>query len=103
MQTSRPLGRYTVCKDAQAKLKEARLNRRLRQGELGLLLGYRSFASGQQMVCKMEQDPNPRLDMVLQAAAALGLHLEEVLSFEPFDRNIPAIVHPRKRQAAAND
>lgn len=80
--TPRPL-RPAIRPDAGLRLKQARLRARMRQYQLGALLGFRSQRSAQEAVHAIECGRTHRVDRVIAAATALGVPLDEVIELVP--------------------
>lgn len=76
-QTRKPVRRWAVRSDAGETIRERRRSLGLTQRDLGLLLGY-GMDAGQTTVSRIEKGEG-RLDVVLQASAALGLDTLDVL------------------------
>lgn len=64
-------------------LKQARLRAQLRQYQLGMAIGFKSQRSAQECVHAIESSRTDRIDRVMQAAAALGVPVEQVIELVP--------------------
>lgn len=73
-------GRYVVRDDAGHKIKTAREAAGLSQSGLGVLMLAPSETAGQQIVKRIEHGTSI-MEHVMNAAAALGMKLEEVIEY----------------------
>lgn len=73
-------GRYRVRPEGPSKIRAAREKQGLTQVQLGRLLLYPTDAAGQRAVTRVELG-EAGLEGVMNAAAALGLSLEEVIEW----------------------
>lgn len=73
-------GRFRARPDAPAKIRASREAQGLTQVQLGRLLLYPTDAAGQRAVTRVELG-EAGLEGVMNAAAALGLKLEEVIEW----------------------